>query len=154
MFATIPPSRIQALKALRHLDQETASELRRAMFASIKESFGIPAEHKVKVELDDLASPRYAVVIRKQTDQPYTIDPLTGRVPSTDAPQAPPRAPRYRWFAADISVVEAVITGTQDFVADGFSAIPPGAPSDAGPGSWCANVADNTIYMCLSEDDF
>lgn len=154
MFATIPPSRVQALKALRHLDQETASELRSAMFASTKQSFGIPAEHKIKVELDDLASPRFAVLIRKSTDTPYIIDPLTGQVPSPSAPQAAQtRQPRYRWFAADIGVVKGAVTDSQDF-DDGCVTTPNGAPFDSGPGSWCVDSADNTIYVCLSEDDF
>ena len=153
MFAMLTPSRLNALKSLRRLDPETASELRAALFASIKTQFGIPTEHRIKVELDDTTSPRYAIIVRKTTGTLYTLDPITGKWLDPEAAPPTPVAPRKRWFAVDISAVRDLILDTMDF-DDGHLAPPPGAPSDSGPGSWFADVADNAIYVCLSEDDF
>jgi hypothetical protein len=66
-------SAIQAstLRAVRTMDATFASEIRKAIFASIKSQHGIPADDRIKVEVDDVGNPNYLVIIRKKTGNIY-----------------------------------------------------------------------------------
>lgn len=149
MFATITAHRINALKTLRSLDSETASTLRAAMFSSIKSGFGIPSDHKIKVEIDDTTSPRYATLVRKSTDTAYTLLD-NGQVDLT-TPAAPVPPPvQYRWFVVDASDIKAFIVDSREF-DEGVIDLP-GVGEDHGGYVFNAMTGEMAVHM--PETDF
>ena len=108
-YAKFSPAQITLLKAARNLtDADTAKELRNQMFMAAKIAANIPAEHKVKAEIDDTSSPVYAVLIRKTTGQPYLLGATTSQTAQPIAPPPPPA----RWFAISSDAVESLIGDT------------------------------------------
>lgn len=77
-YATLSQAQARLLTQVRTLSPEARSEIRKDIFAIAKERFGIPTEHRLRVEVDDTASPDYLVLIRKATTQAYPLD-ATGR---------------------------------------------------------------------------
>jgi hypothetical protein len=81
------------LKALRAVPADIAKPAKADLFTLVKSTFGIPADHKVKVEIDDISSPNYLVILRKKDNQPY---PVAGSAPVVAAP-----VDTRKWFKVD-----------------------------------------------------
>lgn len=77
-FAKLTPAQITTMRSLRSIDEDLAKTMRAALFAGVKAEFGIPDEHKLKVEIDDTNSPDFGVLIRKKTGEVYTLG-FTGK---------------------------------------------------------------------------
>jgi len=116
MNATLTTQDIATLKSIRTLPQELATNLRAAMFSSFKHSFSIPQDHKVKVEVDDVGTPQYGVIVRKKNGKAYPLNPAGKWVDPDAAPVvATPREPAKRWFVVNKDDALNEIIGDNDF---------------------------------------
>lgn len=62
------------LVRLRQFPDETARKAMKAdLFRLVKDTFGIPQDHKLKVEVDAASSPDFLVLYRKTDGQPYQL---------------------------------------------------------------------------------
>jgi len=74
MFAKLTQAQATFLKTIRAMSDDDRRSLKRDIFAVVKDKFGIPAEHKVKVEVDNPYSPHYLTVIRKVDGAAYQLN--------------------------------------------------------------------------------
>jgi hypothetical protein len=129
--ATLSLAQMATLRSLRNLDEDIAGALRTELFASIKAGFGIPDEHKVKVEIDEEESVAYGVIIRKKTGEDYTLtaDGVWDEgkpQPQSAAQAAGKKVKESRWFKVPRAMIaNAVVTDGGDF-KDGDLAAPEG----------------------------
>lgn len=138
-------SAIQAstLRAIRTMDATFASEIRRAIFASIKQQHYIPADDRIKVEVDDVGNPNYLVIIRKKTGNPY----ING------VEVTAPAAPETAWFQLNIDYAVNSVIDYGGFENDGVGDPAPGVQAVGIDGN-VIKVCDGEIYVQLSESDF
>ena len=113
-YAQLTPSQANYLKLARALSDADRIAVKAELFRTVKASFGIPDDHKLKVEIDDAAHPNYLVLIRKKNDEPYALRVSDGKWVGAGAPQGTvsnPPAPVVRWFAVDnAEVYEATLS--------------------------------------------
>lgn len=148
MNATLSITQMQALRALRSLPADVASTVRASLFASFKAGFGIPAEHKLKVEIDDFRADNYGVLLRKKTGDAYPLgvnDTWVGDVQVA----APP--PAKAWFRVDMDSAVDAIVGDLDF-DDGDPTLDD--PTVFNADGYDMATSDGTLYVRLSEDKF
>lgn len=100
MFKKITPF---AAAFMRHNRDSAASNT--ATFADIKQQYGIPADHKLAIEIDDANSPDYLVIKNKHTRLGYCLDGSMAPVSSTAAP-APNTTLNMQDFRARITTDE------------------------------------------------
>lgn len=68
---------------------QTRKDMKADLFKLVKDSFGIPHEHKLSVEIDNASSPDFLVLKRKKNGMPYDLG-ADGRW--VDAPGSQPAA--------------------------------------------------------------
>lgn len=73
MHAYINTTEFNLFMGLRTLDDAAKKAMRKQLFAAIKARLGIPADHALKVELDDSRSSVYKKVLRKKGNAPYDL---------------------------------------------------------------------------------
>jgi hypothetical protein len=111
MYATLNAAQINLLKLLRTQDESTRKQIKADLFAQVKNKFGIPDDHKLKVEIDATSDSRFAVLVRKTNDSAYRLA-VDGKWVDADRPTvagSPPADPR-RWIKA--------VDDAQDFLED------------------------------------
>jgi len=154
MFATLSSSQMAALRGLRHFDAaEVASTIRASLFAGIKTQFGIPQEHKVKVEVDNVAHPAYGVIVRKKTGMAYSVNEGTGKIQDTTYTPAPVET---RWFSIDLDdTTSRLIDRTNSFEDEGWlsSDMAEDTPEFVVDG-YTLRVDDETLFVKLGADKF
>lgn len=74
MQATLTTAEITLLKLLRDQDEQARKTIKANLFAKVKARFGIPQEHKLKVEIDNITDPMLGVLIRKNNGTAYDLD--------------------------------------------------------------------------------
>lgn len=102
MFAQLTQAQANYLKTIRTMSDDDRKALKKDLFTIVKDKFGIPSEHKLKVEVDNASSPDYLVLIRKSDSSRYELD-LAGRWDG--AVYVPPAAPAVRYFPVHNSLV-------------------------------------------------
>lgn len=149
--ATLSATQIATLKSLRSLPEDAAKIVRGSLFASFKEVFNIPADHKVKVEVDNTSSPSYGVIVRKKDGTAYEVNSLgkwSGSV--TTAPAA--ARPMPRWFRVDVDAAVDDILDTDSW-DDGSSSVYGDAQFFSAENQQFAAV-DGQLYVNLNADLF
>ncbi len=102
MYAKLTEQQINLLKIGRELEAAQRSRIRKEIFAAAKATFGIPAEHRLKVEIDNVSSPDYAVIFRKKDGSRYPISVMSAVGLTPTPTPVPPPPPEKRWFKIDI----------------------------------------------------
>lgn len=74
MQATLTTAEITLLKLLRDQDEQARKTIKANLFAKVKARFGIPQEHKLKVEIDNISDPMLGVLLRKKDGTVYDLD--------------------------------------------------------------------------------
>ena len=157
--AKLSSAQITTMLSLRNLDSDTATTIRTSMFTSIKDSFGIPPEHKVQVELDDEDSSVYGVIIRKKTGDDYNLGadgkwdqgvPQPAPVAqdtaqSSDNPSGK-RVIDTRWFKVDRTLISHAVIHSGVKFSTGSTDIPIGFTLPS------ANDADSRLPMVMGTD--
>ena len=119
--ASLSLAQMSTMRSLRTLDEDLAKSLRSSMFTAIKEAFEIPADHRVKVEIDEESAPNFGVIIRKNTGEAYTLTSTGVWNKGTPAPESTPQATGKvikgsRWFKVDrADIAHSVIDGGRKF---------------------------------------
>ena len=109
MNAKLTQAQITLFIALRSLPTTQANEARAELFDTVKGLFGIPADHKLKVELDNPGSPLFGVLIRKKTGSTYRLDENGQWDGGSSTPFAPSVAPSIRYVLTGDQVRTAVL---------------------------------------------
>lgn len=73
MHAYITSNEFNLFMGLRTLDDAAKKSMRKQLFAAIKLRLGIPANHALRVELDNVHSSAYKKVLRKKGNAPYDL---------------------------------------------------------------------------------
>lgn len=89
MQATLTTAEITLLKLLRDQDEQARKTIKTNLFAKVKARFGIPQEHKLKVEIDNSTDPMLGVLIRKKDGTVYDLDGSGLWVGAAPAAQVP-----------------------------------------------------------------
>lgn len=89
MQATLTTAEITLLKLLRDQDEQARKTIKANLFAKVKARFGIPQEHKLKVEIDNISDPMLGVLIRKNNGTAYDLDGSGQWVGAAPAAQVP-----------------------------------------------------------------
>ena len=76
---------------------QTRKDMKADMFKLVKDSFGIPHDHKLSVEIDNASSPDFLVLKRKKNGMPYDLG-ADGRWVEASQPVAPAAPAPKRWF--------------------------------------------------------
>lgn len=81
------------LVRLRSLGNDDANRnaMKRDLFAMVKQQFGIPDDHKLKVEVDTASDPAFLTLIRKKDGTAYELGPdgkWNGNAALAPAPQS------------------------------------------------------------------
>lgn len=71
--AKLTPAQASFLRTARPMQKDQRQQVKRELFAVVKSAFGIPADHKLVVELDNPHSPTYLVLKSKTTGQGYDL---------------------------------------------------------------------------------
>ena len=111
--ALFTTAQMATMRSLRNLDEDIAGCLRSELFSGIKAGFGIPDDHKIKVELDDTMSSVYSVILRKKTGDAYTL--TDDGVWDRGAGGATPTGPR--WFKVPRALVSDGVIDAYPFSA-------------------------------------
>lgn len=152
--ATMSAGQMSVLRAIRALPDADRSVVRAQVFSATKAAFGIPQEHKLKVEIDDRNSPNYGVLTRKKGDAAYELDSTgqwQGAVTHRRAYDAP--APT-RWFALDLH--EAVSDSVNHNDWDDGEELTAAQFADAVPFTaegYTLIQLDGTVFVKLEEAD-
>lgn len=149
MYAKLNASQINLLKIGRDLDAAHRSRIRSEIFAAAKAAFGIPAEHRLKVEIDNVQADDYGVLRRKKNGQPYEVPSAT--VPLTAPTPVTPPPPPKRWFKID---VDGVVEGYIDSFDwdDGRSDMGDESFTIAQVGDYSVCMTSDALYVQLTED--
>lgn len=156
MFAKLTSTQANFLKLIRTSSDSDRKELKRELFSVVKAKFGIPDEHKLKVEIDDVDSPRYLVLVRKSDDSAYVLgsdDRWAGALSDM------PAITEFRWFPVDAETLAHAAAGLVEDVSwdDGISSPPEGAHIQAALGDYGHAVAftsDGQLYVEMAIDEF
>jgi hypothetical protein len=92
MHAYITANEFNLFMGLRTLDDTAKKTMRKQLFAAIKLRLGIPANHALKVDLDNVHSSAYKKVLRKKGNAPYDLHADGKWVGWTGRPVATPAA--------------------------------------------------------------
>ena len=163
MLAKLPVSARSVLVSGRHLDDATRKSIKDQIFTAVKRDFGIPAAHKLSVEIDNESSPRYLLLIRKKDSTTYELGEdgkWVGDTPATSGPTTTPTTAvptDARWFEIDgdtIGLVVNQVVGTNEF-DDGIKPADaiPAAQITADDGTAIAMINDR-LHIALTEDQF
>ena len=137
-----------------HAAKGDRRDVKKEIFASAKANYGIPADHKLTVEMDASVD-GYALLRNSDSRELYTLDPNTGMWIGAGQPVRP--TVPTRWFKVPASALiaalkgaleEAVTTGaldSADSLPDGVNAITNGALD-------VALDNDGNAYVLLAED--
>jgi hypothetical protein len=62
---------IATFTMIRRLPEDAQPAMRKSLFGAIKRAYHVPEHIKLSINLDDTASPLYAVLVDKATGQPW-----------------------------------------------------------------------------------
>ena len=96
--AKLTQAQANYLKLARDLPEDERSSLRATLFSAVKQTFGIPAAHKLRVEIDDVTHPHYLTLFRKKDSTSYALDDNGKWVGALGAAAPAPQEPVRKWF--------------------------------------------------------
>ena len=154
-YAQLTPSQANYLRLARTMSDEDRSAIRAELFRSVKLAFGIPEDHKLRVEIDDAAHPQYLVLIRKKTDQPYVLG-ANGKWVGASAPQGTvSRPPVVRWFQVDSADVDDLMDAARQSLTNDWYEGSMDKPDDLttvyGSNGRLGVDTDGTVWIGLEE---
>lgn len=159
MFAQLTQAQANYLKAIRNMADNDRKSLKADLFTIVKDKFGIPSEHKLKVEVDNVSSPDYLVLIRKSDSSRYELG-LDGRWDG--AVYVPPSAPAVRYFHVPVGAVSDsladYVEGSDTTWDDGVDLSDidgvVGTQPDLFGGRSYVVTSDAQLYVAMTEDSF
>lgn len=160
-YAQLTPSQANYLRLARNMSDEDRSAIRAELFRSVKATFGIPDDHKLKVEVDDASHHAFLTLIRKKTDQPYVLgaDGKWVNAASAQGSVSQPQPPVVRWFMLDSSDADSLLDTARDYVPDdqawedGFRYAPSTATYVEGTQNKLCVDSDGAVWIGLEEAD-
>lgn len=127
---------------------QTRKDMKADLFKLVKDSFGIPHDHKLSVEIDNASAPDFLVLKRKKNGMPYDLG-ADGRWVEASQPTAP-AVPVQRNFTVSFAKVVSATDANQaarDFIDEHL-----GFTTDV-----VLSVTDDTgitTSIDMNEDDF
>lgn len=160
-FAKLTQAQANYLTLARNMSNEDRSAIRAELFRSVKTAFGIPDDHKLKVEIDDATLPTFLTLIRKKTNQPYVLG-ADGKWVDNTAAQGTvtqPQPPAVRWFKLDNYDAGSLLDTARDCVSndqvweDGVQHAPSTATYVCGTFSKLCVDEDGVVWVACEEAD-
>lgn len=147
MFAKLTQAQASFLKTIRSMQDAQRKELKRTLFAAVKSTFGIPDDHKLKVEIDNVLSSDYLVIKRSKdgSNATYELD-SAGRWTGA----APQQVAEKRWFKVNPDYLDTTVTDDTDW-DEGLTGEQLGTHVIANGGNTC--ISGDSVYILLEEAD-
>lgn len=156
--AQLTQAQANYLKLARNMSDEDRSAIRAELFRSVKQTFGIPESHKLKVEIDDANHPHYLTLFRKKTDESYALG-ADGKWVGASTPQGTVStpAPVVRWFQVDSADVDDLMDAARQSLTDDWYYGQLDTPDDMravyGSAGRLGVDSDGTVWIGLEEAD-
>lgn len=142
MNAKISRAQANTLIALRSLPNDAdRKEARKEVFKAIKEQFGIPAEVKIKVEVDNQSSPTY-LVVKNKYNEVFPLRDVDGKWTGAPAPTLPER----RSFVFSVDALTELMQVNDESFHDGDVEPDPSVPT--------LQLVDGNIILTVDETTF
>jgi len=163
--ATLSSAQVATMLSLRGFPTDAGNTVRASLFASFKDGFGIPEDHKLTVDLDGVGGPLFGMLIRKKTGLAYGLG-ADGKWDQT-TPSAVDGGPTtavgtfpqpVRWFTLTADHLVAAITGDHLDSCDWDSGMDTKPDGDdvftSDSGIKLIRDSDDFLHIGLIEDDF